>query len=264
MADSGFREAERAHSGAPPENDRRAGKKRKKTFLTLFVFAAVLSVGLLVLSSPLFAVKAVEISGSAAVSAEEIEKIAGLAVGDNLFSFDAGGAEKALTAHPYIKSVKINKDFPDKVTVLVEERKPRAYVEFKSVGTYLLIDETGRVLESASYAAEELPVIVGLKLKDIALGQPLAAEDTKAFENVVLISHLFDKYELTGRIRVEVSNAKDIHLYIGTLDVLLGGIEDADTKISMVKAILPKIPEGARGFLDVKDIEKNAVFQYLE
>jgi cell division protein FtsQ len=249
-----------------PVQDRyaRAKEKRKKVFLRLLVFAAVLFVVIAALSSPLFAVKEIVIIGNEAVSADIIAATAQLSEGQNIFAFDAGGAKKLLQEHPYIKSVDINKDYPDKITVTIVERKPRAYVEFKSVASYLLIDETGLVLESSSYAAEELPVIVGLKLKDIILGQPLAAEDTKSFENVVLLSNLFDKYELTGRIRIEVSDEEDFHLYISNIDVQLGGIEDADTKISMVKAILPNIPEGARGFLDVKDIEKNAVFQYLE
>lgn len=239
-------------------------KKRKNYFARFLVFAVAVVSVIFVLSLPLFTIKDIEISGNAAVSDDLIKTIAGLGGPQNIFAFSVSKAEASLLDNPYIKTVKIEKRYPDKINIEIFERKPRAYVEFKSVASYLLIDETGTVLDSASYAKEELPVVVGLKLTDMVIGQPLAAEDTKAFENVVLLSNLFDKYELTGRLRVELSDKKDMHLYIGTVDVLFGGIDGADNKIAMVKAILPEIPEGARGFLDVRDGTKNPVFKYLK
>lgn len=238
-------------------------KKKKNYFACFLSFSATVLSVMFVLSLPVFNIKDVEIDGNNIVSDDIIKKELGFYELQNIFSFSSPKAKKTLLKNPYIKSVKIKKEYPDKIDIEIIERKPRAYVELKNMDSYVLIDETGMVLEAASYAKEELPVIVGLNTS-FAIGQVLMAENTKSFEDVVLLSNLFDKYELTRRMRVEVSDEKNIHIYIGNVDVIFGGIDYADEKMSTVKAALPKIPEGARGFLDVKDNNDKVIFKYLK
>lgn len=71
----------------------------------------------------------------------------GLSKGDNLLLFSKGRAEKTLEKSPYIASAKLSAKLPHTMKITIKERKARGYVPY--MGSYLYIDEEGRVLEVA-------------------------------------------------------------------------------------------------------------------
>jgi len=242
---------------------KRAGKGRF-LFKGVLLSAAIVFVLLLLMLSPLFTVHTVHIEGNTVVKAEEILKTTGLDADVNIFSVMSHQAAQALEALPYIQRARIVKDFPDTINITVTERKARGYVEYSRMNTYLLIDGEGMVLGTQSAMTDKLPVIVGLSFTDFAVGRLLETDNPDAFDTVVTLSQLFVKNELADIVKVDVSDSRDIHLYLRNVDIFFGSMDDADLKVQTLKALAPNLPAEDRGFLHMEDINKDPVFQFLK
>ncbi len=89
--------------------------------------------------------------------------------------FSKGRAEKTLEKSPYIASAKISAKLPHTMRITIKERKARGYVPY--MGSYLYIDEEGRVLEVAGICRDALPLVKGLKFDSFTEGgNPSRAE----------------------------------------------------------------------------------------
>ena len=105
--------------------------------------ALVAVIGLLL--SPVFATKNVAVEGAEHYTKEQLCDMIGLSGGDNIFLFGKGKAAQRLEQDPYIADAKLSMRVPDTIVIQVKERKVRGYVPY--MGSYLYIDETGRVLD---------------------------------------------------------------------------------------------------------------------
>ena len=241
----------------------RPPKKRASFKGVLWAAGGIFAV-LLVMVSPIFEVRQVNVTGNTVVEEAAIRAAVGLDAKANMFAVLSYRAVSALEAMPYIKSAKIVKTYPNTIDIAVVERKVCGYVEFARMNTYLLIDGEGMVLGTQTYLSEKLPVIVGLSFDDFAVGRRLETENKDAFDTVVTLSNLFDKVGLEDVVKVDVSDNRDIHLYIRNVDVFFGGMDDADLKIQTLKVLAAELPPEARGFLHMEDISKDPIFQPLK
>ncbi|MCK4593683.1 FtsQ-type POTRA domain-containing protein [bacterium] len=128
----------------PPErNDgfhSRMGR-RAKLFTTVAVVALSGVAVLLYLRSDVYDLKRVAICGNAVVSSPEIMNL--LPLGENLFSLDLDGVASRLGRHPYIASVFLQKVYPDKLIVRVNELSPACWL---AEGPLQLLAGNGTVL----------------------------------------------------------------------------------------------------------------------
>lgn len=106
-------------------------------------------------SSPFFKVSNVEVVGNQRVSAGTLVESSGL-LGESMFSADLAAAQQALYQQPLVSSVRIERDWPHTVRVVVEERK--AWGTWEQTGVQYTIDREGMVLGQGPAAAGS-PVI---------------------------------------------------------------------------------------------------------
>lgn len=97
-------------------------------------------------SGAYFQLEQVEIDGLRNVDAEALQKDAGLLIGLNIFDVDLERAGKAIEAHPWVKSAKVDRRLPDEVSVEVVEEAPIA----------LLIDERYHLVDADAVAFKAL------------------------------------------------------------------------------------------------------------
>ena len=76
------------------------------------------------LTSPRFAVPSVEVQGVAGVPADQVRAAAAIAPGANLWRIDPATVTARVEAVPGIRSAEVIRQFPNRVTILVEERRP--------------------------------------------------------------------------------------------------------------------------------------------
>lgn len=240
-----------------PQKKRRGGGQK-------YALAGALAVVLCacVLFSPLFAVRNIRSEGTERLSTSQLCEKIGLSAGDNLILFSRSRAERVLEQDPYIAHAKLSAELPDTMVIEVSERKVRGYVPY--MGSYLYIDEEGRVLDVQDSYFKALPLVRGLSFDSFQLGEILPVKNPEKLTVILRMSQLMQKYELLDLVvEIDVTNPKDIFAEVNQVQIHLGGMDNGDQKIRMMAEIMKTIPEEDRGSLDLSDLSKPIVFQYL-
>ncbi len=111
-------------------------------------------------SSPYLEVKTIKIKGAKSVTNDEIINMAAIGSGKNIFDVDIDRVGRIIEAHPYVKSVRVFKDYPDAIRVEIKERVPSAFV---SLGKLYVMDSEGTIMKSLTQTDDlDLPVVTGL------------------------------------------------------------------------------------------------------
>lgn len=241
-------------------------KKRKvtKTFSMKFILILLVAClgGAGIIFSPIFSVHTLDITEMEQYSEEEICEIIGLKMGANVFLYDKKKATEQLNQNHYIESAKIEVSLPSTISIEINERKVRGYVPY--AGSYLYIDEYGRVLDIQNETKRVLPVVHGLKFDQFQLGELLDVKNKESFDVVVLVSQLIVKYELLSNImEIDVDDPENITASINQVEIQFGSVENCEQKMAYLAQILSTIPEKDRGILDLSDMNKPIVFRYL-
>jgi len=240
----------------------------KNFFVGLIIVLVLIFGALAFVSSSFFDVTAVTVSGEAKLGESEILRAAGLDKPVNIFAFNSSKAKAEILKDVYVDSVQINRNFVNRtVDVKIKERILSGYVEYQT-GTYLYVDDTGRVLEAQSSFAQKLPVITGLKFTSYKVGERLVTDNPDAFGIMVTLAQLINKYQMAQDVvKVDVSDTSDIHLQMGGIDVSFGGIDSADQKMNKLQATIAALQEqfGAdvKGLLDASNADKPSGFKLL-
>ena len=223
----------------------------------------VLVVGLLL--SPIFALKNVAVEGANHYTTAQLCEMIGLSEGDNILFFGKGKAAQTLEKDPYIADANLFMRVPDTIVIEVKERKVRGYVPY--MGSYLYIDEAGRVLDVQDACHEALPLVKGLSFGSFTLGEVIPVENVEALDVMLHISQLIEKYELLDMVvEIDVSNPDTVYAYVNQVQIILGDMENGDTKIRYMAEVMKTIPKEDRGTLDLSELDKpngTVVFRYL-
>ena len=108
----------------------------------------------------MFTIAGVDVKGVRSVSDDDIREVATMFTGQNVFRVDLGAATRRVLADPWVRDVRIERRLPNRISIFVTERVPKAVLQ-ASNGKYLL-DGEGVVmvpLRSGSAGAPPLPVI---------------------------------------------------------------------------------------------------------
>ena len=219
-------------------------------FLVLFLCSII---GILLFGTPVLRIQSINIVGSDYYTDEKIMGVAGVDVGMHMLQVNKKRLIKKVSALPYIDQVNVDIKLTGELMLTVTQRKPIGYVPFS--GTYLSIDKTGQVIDQTkSQALHNLPVIEGLEFDKFVLGEHLEVEGEDIIVAIVEIATLMEKYKLLDSgIRIDVGNPNKIHLYINSLDVIIGEINNLDKKIQWLCEI---IEQYQMGILDLSNIDK--------
>ena len=241
--------------------------KQKKTVDQKVMIGAGLAIVLVIglLLSPIFALKNIAVEGANHYTAAQLCEMIGLSEGDNILFFGKGKAAQTLEKDPYIADAKLSMRVPDTIVIEVKERKVRGYVPY--MGSYLYIDEAGRVLDVQEACHDALPLVKGLSFGSFTLGEVIPVENTEALDVMLHISQLIEKYELLDLVvEIDVSNPDNIYAYVNQVQIILGDMENGDTKIRYMAEVMKTIPKEDRGTLDLSELDKphgTVVFRYL-
>ncbi len=126
---------------------------------------------------PYFAVTEVVVRDPHRLGADEVRQAAGLAPGMSVWDVDPRAAEARLRAHPWIRSARVRRDLPRRVTIQVREERPVAIVvmERENAGDYF-VSARGRVFARVAPGdARDLPYVTGLRSRDLADGDAVGA-----------------------------------------------------------------------------------------
>jgi cell division protein FtsQ len=119
-----------------------------------------------VIASPRFAVKEIRVAATKHVTADEIQELAGVEIGDRLLTVDPDGVAAKLTTHPWIATARVRRELPSVLSIEVTEREA---VATALLGALYLLDHHGRPFKRADFdEADGLPVITGVTREQYA------------------------------------------------------------------------------------------------
>jgi cell division protein FtsQ len=92
--------------------------------------------------TPLFDAREIRIEGNQRMSDDEIQRIAGVSPGTNVFHADLGEAARELEADPRVAEAEVTRDLPATLVIRVDERTPVGAVLTSTVPTVVAGDGT--------------------------------------------------------------------------------------------------------------------------
>ena len=238
----------------------RSRKFKITVFVCILAFVAVVF-----MFSPFFYMQEIVISGYNTVSRAELTERIGADLTTNLLFFNTRNARRRVLENLYIADVSFRRDLPGRLYVHVRERRLAAYVEH-TPGSFLFIDEQGRVLEVRSFTSQSLPIVEGLNFTRFTLGEILEVADSTAFNIVTQYAQLIYRHGLVCRVsHIDVSDTANTRILVGRVEFNVGGLRDAEMKVRIIAGILDEMPEAehARGFVDLRDTGGEFIFEIL-
>lgn len=141
-------EVEPLAAAAVPRGPTNTRDHRRRIAAIAFVAAVVLGATAVALTrSALFHARTIRIHGASHLSRADVLRISGIVSGTNVFTLDAGAAERRLERDPWIVEATIAKDLPSTIVVDVHERVAVAVAEVGGIPR--LVADDGVLLEAA-------------------------------------------------------------------------------------------------------------------
>jgi cell division protein FtsQ len=221
----------------------RRARRRIAATLTGLAAAGALGAGALaahfVLTAARFAVTAVDVRGASRVAPRAIAEAAAIAPGTNLLRLRTDEVERRVEALPAIRHAEVIRSWPNRVTIVVEERRPFTLVH---AGRLHWVDEEGvPVGVEREAVAPRAPVISGLTPDELAVMRERPSP--RAQEAIALIRVLLRSgSSLVDQIsEIDVSRPDDPVLYtVDGVEVRLGA-DNWDGRLARLEGVLGQL-----------------------
>ena len=225
--------------------------------IVLFIVAIVF-----VFASGAFDISEIIIEGNSTISNEQIISFSGIENGTNLFAISKKDITNNLKENSYINDVTIKRVFPDKIKLIIDERKLEFALQLAN--SYVYIDRQGYVLSILS-ESPKVPIILGLKtdLSNIKENDRLNDEDLNKMNTVINIMETAKNNDLSNLItKIDISDKSNYTIYLDGEGKIayLGDGSDLNTRFLYIKSIL-KEQQGKAGEIFVNvDLNSEYVF----
>ncbi|NLG16752.1 MAG: FtsQ-type POTRA domain-containing protein [Fibrobacter sp.] len=219
-------------------------KSLPKALLTMLVCGAVgglFFAGLLGYSelkirlenSSLLNVKRIAVEGNTRISSENVIARCGLKPGMKLYSVKKGAVQAAVSADPWVKSVKVIRKLRGDVIIKIAERKPFALV---NNGLIMQADPDGVLLPITKGAASTFPLFSGLRDTLDGSGQRvIVAEDMKRVKSFLELADRSESRLLSRLSQIDFSEQYRIRMVIkGFPTVIDIGVENIIERLNQM------------------------------
>lgn len=197
------------------------------------------------LTTARFGIQKIELTGAKRFGKSQVQSLAGIEIGKNLFAFDTAAAEKKLVADPWISAARVVRELPNSLRVEITEREAVA-IAVLGDRPFLVTREGEPFKPVKAEDPTDLPVLTGVSTAD------LARDRTAAVERLKTGLDLLRQYDRLAASRVhpaeEVALAQSGHavLTVGQKGVALElGRPPYARKLAMAAQVLGEL--GAKG-----------------
>ncbi len=220
----------------------------------LVLVGAPVGVALWLLVSPTFALAAVDVSGNRYVESTWVERKLAPLAGRNLFRLELESVSRLLADSPWIESLVVEKRLPDRLEIVISERRPVALLRADSSLSY--VDARGRRIApfDPSRGPGDLLLLSATAQGEAELAGALAVEAE--------LGRAAPRWAATLS-EVEVLGEGDFRLHLGALDFpLLVRAGTLRERLDQLLPLLPALAEryGSVRFVDLR-FDRRIVFQ---
>lgn len=230
---------------AKNENKKQSAERRIHLPRHTAVFLIVLAVLALLIGGAYYYVTAnytitnVYVEGSSHYTSEEIiAMVMGDKLSNNSLFLSMKYQNKSIDDVPFVEKMDVSVIDAHTVKIEVYEKALAGYVEY--LDRYLYFDKDGILVESSQEKTEGIPMVTGLSFDHAVLHQPLSVENDEVFTEILNITQLVNKYELSvDRIYFGADNS--LILYFDNVKAALGSGDHLEEKVMELQYILPNL-----------------------
>jgi cell division protein FtsQ len=201
-------------------------------------------------TTPLFAVKRIEVRGAPPEAAAEVERAVSRVLGSSLVALDGDDLIRRVENLPTVVSADYDRAFPNTLTIFVQPERPVALVT--RAGTRWLVSERGRVMRRAEEGeGRRFPHIELQGTRPPSLGEKL--EDPTVVVPLTALARV--DTDFPARIRLAaLTDGKLILTLRDETEVRLGEPADVEVKLAAAAAVLSVLSAGERAELAYLDV----------
>ncbi|MBO5056912.1 MAG: cell division protein FtsQ [Lachnospiraceae bacterium] len=220
-----------------------------KIIIPVMVLLIVLSAGYYYIISN-YTVTTVYVEGNVHYTNEEImDMVMEGYYGNNSLFLSFKYKDKSIRDVPFIEKMDVSVLDPHTIKIEVYEKALAGYVEY--LDRYMYFDKDGIVVESSTEKTAGIPMVTGLSFDYVILYQPLPVEDADIFKDILSITQLVNKYDLSVS-RIYFGSDATLTLYFENVRVALGNRTNLEEKIMKLQYMLPEL-EGKSGTLRMEN-----------
>lgn len=201
----------------------------------------------------------IEVRGAESFDAPYVVALSGIRSGTHIFRVDKRAAAVGIAQDPHLVLENIEYAFPNKITLVVSERKEAACFEF--MGTYVITDYSGIILGhvESSEQPQHLPVIRGINVTEFALGAKIRTDDTFKQNIMTILLENTTAYQLTDLVReVDLTDTNNITLGLSNgMRVVFGQADQMEEKLAWLQNILKELEKQGKtgGVIDLSSVQ---------
>lgn len=212
---------------------KRVPRLRVSPLVGFGVLIAVFSLTLVILASPLFAVRQIDVTGVTYSDPALLSNVGDSLRGASVFTADLEGAQRRLEGDPCVRQARLNWYLPNRVVIEIEER--RAVAWFVGVDNRArVLDIDGRVLEVLDGQPTQF-----MKIEGVGPNLPPGTVTTLVYQAAAQLANSLpaDLLPQVRHVFVDGPEALGITLKKGTI-ITLGAPVDVRNKLTQVMVLL--------------------------
>lgn len=215
--------------------------KRAHMYIGIMIFLVlVLGVLLWYVFSSASDVKEINYKGNSLVTETELEERIGFSTGDKMFSISVGKAKENVELLPVIEEVSVKRDWPNTVTVTVNEYKAIAYINSENL--YFPVLENSRIQRGYPTVPRNAPIIYNFEGEEFdALTATLNEIDVDILKN---ISEIY--------FRPTDNSMRRIHVFMNDDQEIVADYETFSDKMNYYIGIREEIGDETGGIIDME------------
>lgn len=195
-------------------------------------------------------IKNVYVEGNMHYTKEEIKEIVMEGpFGNNSLYLSMKYRNTGIENVPFVDVMDVEVLSPDTIKIIVYEKALAGYIEF--MDNYLYFDKDGYVVENSNIITEGVPLITGFDFSYVIMGEKLPVENEIVFKNIMDITKLLSKYELSAD-KIFFASESDITVFFGNIRVNLGNTKNLEEKIMNLPQFLSSLA-GKSGTLNLEN-----------
>ncbi len=235
-------------AGTDKKKDKKNRKQKEKfefkrihMYIGIVVFLVLLLTTLLwYVFSSVSDVKEITFEGNSLVTETELEERIGFSTGDKMFSISAGKAEDNVELLPVIEEVSVERDWPNNVTVNVNEYKAIAYINSEDL--YFPVLENSRIQRGYPSVPRNAPIIYNFEGEEFdALVAALNEIEVEILES---ISEIY--------FRPTDNSMRRIHVFMNDGQEIVADYETFSDKMNYYIGIRQEIGDETGGIIDME------------
>ena len=227
-------------------------RKIKRVLFYIITILILVAVCFLVSLTVFFKIDSIQVEGKTRYESDEIISASMIKQGDNFILCKTTPGEREIyEKFPYVEEVDIYKKLFNKIIIRVREATPTSIIE--SEGKYILLSESGKIIDISTDRQCSVPIILGAKLEKPKLSSSVRYQDENIKEYIDEMIACAEKYDIGTLETIDISNLSKIVLKISRgLSIVIGSPDNIDYKLKTASKIMDQnISENDKGILDV-------------